>query len=317
MTIDQGEWLFEKIQEQLRHDWKQWRDIYANSKGLTYEQSLANFLESYFGGVYDINTRVATIDSELRCFEVFNFVQGNDEIDLVASFKEAKPKIMFETGSGAGELKWVPYVAVAFICEVKSQLTKQAIESDFDKLKSISQLNPTIKNRFKASMGGKYTIWDPLQCLVYDRESIADETLDNILMKNQEHWHMVLIVENDTLILNRSLPFSEIFVPFSDGLSDGFSDAFLPEGLPDIPPEFLAMSEEVVAMLEEKEDIDFDPEDIDFNPDIITLDNGLFWFLITISASIPDPLSVNTADTLHALSGGSMSVWRGTVTDTN
>lgn len=74
MTINQGEWLFEKIQEQLQHDWKQWRDIYANSKGLTYEQSLANFLESYFGGVYDINTRVATIDSELRCFDVFDFV---------------------------------------------------------------------------------------------------------------------------------------------------------------------------------------------------------------------------------------------------
>ena len=280
MTNNQGEWLFERIQEQLQHDWKELREIYANSKGSTYEQSLADFLDSYFGGVYDINTKVAAIDSELRSFDVFDFIQGDDEIDLVASFKNAKPRIIFETGSGAGELKWVPYEAVAFICEVKSQLTKQAIESDFDKLESISQLNSTIEDRFGVTVSGNYTIQDPLQCLVYDQESIADETLDDILMQNQEHWHMVLIVENDVLILNRRLPLSEIFVPSSND--------FGPEGMPDIPPEYL-------AMLEEQADVDLDP-------DIITLDNGLFWFLITISGSIPDPMSVNTANSLNALS---------------
>ena len=138
----------------------------------------------------------------------------------------------------------------------------------------------TVENRFGVTVGGNYTIEDPLQCLVYDRESIADDTLDGILTENQEHWHMVLIVENDVLILNRSLPLSEIFAPSSDDFGS--------EGMPEIPPEYL-------AMLEEQADINLDPA-------IITLDNGLFWFLITISASIPDPMSVNTANSLNALS---------------
>jgi hypothetical protein len=280
MTDNQGEWLFERVQQQLSRDWGELRELYANSKGDTYEQTLSDFLTSYFGGVYDINTKVAVIDSHLISFDVFDFVNGDDEIDLVASFSQAKPRIIFKTGEGKGELRWVPFEGVAFICEVKSQLTKQSIESDFDKLESISRISEAIDDRFGMMVGGDYTITDPLQCLVYDRESIADNTLEDILRSNYTHWHMVLLVENDILLLNRSIPLSENFVPSSQ--------TFGLENMPELPPEILAHMES--------------EWDMETDPDIITLDNGLFWFLITISASIPDPLSVNTADSLNALS---------------
>lgn len=281
MGDSQGEWLFRKVQQQLNRDWKELRDVYANSKGDTYEQTLSEFLTSYFGGVYDINTKVAVIDSNLISFDVFDFVKGDDELDLVASFSQSKPRIIFKTGSGKGELRWVPFEGMAFMCEVKSNLTKQAIESDFEKLKPISKISESVDDRFGVTVSGDYTINDPIQCLVYDRESIADDTLKNILQSNYSHWHMVLLVENDVLLLNRNIPLSEVFVPSSQ--------MFGAESMPGLPPEALADMESKL--------------DIDTDPDIVTLNNGLFWFLIAISASIPDPISVNTADSLNALSG--------------
>lgn len=280
MPDNQGQWLFERVQQQLSRDWEELREIYANSKGDTYEETLSDFLDSYFGGVYDINTKVAVIDQNLISFDVFDFVSGDDEIDLVASFSQAKPRIIFKTGDGKGELRWVPFEAVAFICEIKSQLTKQSLEDDFSKLESISRISESIDDRFGPMIGGDYTITDPLQCLVYDRESIADDTLEDILTSNYSHWHMVLLVENDILLLNRSLPISGIFAPNSP--------MFGPENMPELPPELIAQMELEL--------------DIETDPDIITLNNGLFWFLITISATIPDPLSVNTANSLNALS---------------
>lgn len=282
MTENQGQWLFERVKKQLSRDWEELREVYANSKGDTYEQTLSDFLTSYFGGVYDINTKVAVIDEDLVSFEVFDFVTGDDEIDLVASFTQSKPRIIFKTGEGRGELRWVPFEGAAFVCEVKSQLTKQSLKDDFDKLESISRISDSIEGRFGMTVGGDYTINEPLQCLVYDRESIADDTLEDILMSNYSHWHMMLLVENDTLLLNRSIPLSDTFAPSSQ--------MFGPENMPELPPEALAYLESEM--------------ETEVDPDIITLDDGLFWFLITISATIPDPLSVNTANSLNALSDG-------------
>jgi hypothetical protein len=280
MAGDDGAWLFERIQRQLRHDWEEYRELYANSKGDTYEQSLSDFLDSYFGGVYDINTKCAVIDENLRCFEEFDFVTGDDEIDVVSSFSQAKPRVIFETGEDRGKLRWIPFEAVAFICEVKSKLTKTALEGDFDKLQSISTLSDEMESRFNLTVSYDYSVTHPLQCLVYDEESIANDTFSDILHSNLAHWDLLLIVENDVLLINRSLPISENFVPSSPG--------FGIEEMAPLPPDVLAMIEETTGT--------------DTDPDIISLDNGLFWFLTTISASIPDPLAVNTVNSLSALS---------------
>ena len=284
MPENNGSWLYERIQEQLRHDWEELRELYANSKGDTYEESLAEFLRSYFGGVYDISTKAAVIDQDLKCFEKFDFVTGDDEIDVVASFSQAKPRIIFETGDERAKLRWIPFEAVAFICEVKSRLSKQSLEKDFKKLRSVSDLSEALDSRFGPSVRYDYSISDPLQCLVYDGESIADATLSEILLSNYSHWHLLLIVQNDVLLMNRNLPLSENFVPSSD--------IFGHSKMPQIPPEML-------AAIEAWPRVEFDAD-----PDIISLDNGLFWFLITLSASIPDPLAVNTVESLNALSDG-------------
>lgn len=282
MSNNQGKWLFEKVQEQLRREWEGLHDMYANSKGDTYEQTLMDFLDIYFGGVYDINTKTAVIDSDLVAFDVFDFISGSDEIDLVASFSQSKPRMIFKTGEGKGELRWVPFKAVAFICEVKSKLTKQSLINDFDKLESISKISAGSNGGYGPMVGGDYTITDPLQCLVYDRESIADDTLEEILKSNYSHWHMVLLVENDVLLLNRNMPFSEQFIPISP--------KFQPKNTTGIPQHIWAQMHATLK------DADIDPD-----PAIITLNNGLFWFLIALSVSIPDPVSINAANSLNAL----------------
>lgn len=277
-----GEWLFERVQEQLRHEWEEYRELYAQNKGSTYEESFANLLTSYFGGVYDIHTKAAVIDSESMSFEIFDFIHGEDELDVLATFSQAKPRVVFETGEGKGELRWVPLESVAFFCEIKSQLTKQAIEDDFEKLNKISRLTETLDGRFGPMIGGDLTISDPLRCLVYDRESISVDTLSDILQNHLSDWHLLLIVENDVLLLNRNIPLAENFVPSSQ--------MFGTDEMPEIP-------DEALSYIQERTDIDVDP-------DIITMKNGLFMFLLTMAATIPDPLSVNTANSLQAISDG-------------
>lgn len=275
MGSEDIEWLFERVEEQLRHNWDEIREVYANSKGNIYEQTLSDFLSSYFGGVYDINTKVAFIDSNLVCFEEFDFTQGNEEIDVVASFSQSNPRIIWETGQDSRDLKWVPFEGIAFICEVKSQFTKQNLIKDLEKLESISQVSDALEDRFSLTITGEYTISNPIQCLVYDKASISDDTLENILTTNYSHWHMILLVESNVLLLNRNLPFSKCFLPGTH-LSNLDFDPL-----------------EAAQIL--------DRMNADLDPDIITLDNGLFWFLIVLSASIPQPMSVNTANSLLSL----------------
>lgn len=290
MVENQGEWLLNEVSKQLQSEWQEYRRIYANSKGATYEESFSDLLGSYFGGVYEINTRVAPIDPKLRCFDIFDFQSGNDELDIVALFQNSKPRIIFETGEGAGKLKWVPYEGVAFICEVKSSLQKQKLSDDLKKLEQVSKLDDTINQRFGAYGKGEFTSKDPTKCLVYNEESIADDTLERLLSENMEAWDMLLIVEDDLLILNTQLPFADLFVPSSEHFvqSTGISQKDLLQSI------------EHVNEHPEYEDI---PE-LDVDPNVVTVSDGLLWFLIAISATIPDPYTVNTANSFLALTEG-------------
>lgn len=210
---NKGEWLFSRLQEQLRHEWEEYKEIHANSKGGTYEESLAEFLRSYFGGVYDVRTRAAVIDPQKRAFELFRFRQGDDELDVIAAFSNATPRILFEAGPKGGQLSWLPYQSAAFVCEVKSQLTKEALENDLGKLEKLAGLDETIEGRFGATISGSLTVDYPLRCLVYADASIADDTLQELLQENKGYWDLLLIVETDALLINRNLPFAEAIVP--------------------------------------------------------------------------------------------------------
>lgn len=282
MTENNGEWLLDKVQSQLDSDWDDIRDLKAGAKGTHYERKLKKFLHQYYGNIYDIRTKTAVIDPDGECFDIFDFT-GDDEYDVVASFKQSNPKIVFETGEEPEKIPWVPYISAAFIIEVKSSLTKQALEGDLEKLNKLTQLDPTIEDRFDLNMTGGYTIDQPLKCLVYDRESIAEETLNELLEDHLEDWHLVLIVEEDTIILNSRLPFAQSLIP----ASNKFGPAEIDESLPD----------EALDAIEDEFDFDTDP-------DILTTDRGLLNFITAIAVSIPDPLSISTIDTILSMTQG-------------
>lgn len=282
MGMEDREWLFEALQQQLRNEWEELRDIRHNSKGNEYEKKLVKILEQYFGSLYDIRQRAALVDPDGICFDEFDFTSGEEEIDVVGSFRQANPRIVFETGEEPDTLPWVPYEGVAFVCEVKSQLDKQALDKDLFKLNKVRKLNQSIENRFGPKIGAEYTIDMPLRILVYDVASISDSTLNRALKKQIDEWHIVLIVEEDTIILNRELPISDKAAPSKE--------KFGPPGLDGLPDEQLQYIEQTTGF--------------EVDSELITLDNGLIWFIISLSTSIPDPLSVSTANSLLSLFEG-------------
>lgn len=282
MSENDPEWLLNQVQNQLDSDWEEYREIKHGSKGTQYEKTLKGFLDQYYGNIYDIKIKTSLIDPEKKAFDIFDF-SGDDEFDVVGTFRQANPRIVFETGEAPNQLHWVPYICVAFVCEVKSQLTKQSLEGDLEKLSNLSELDQTIEDRFGLNLSGEYTIEEPLKCLIYDRESISEDSLNELLLEHLEDWHLLLIVENDTIILNSKLPMAQSLVPSSDS----FGPADLDEPLP----------EEALAEIEDAYGIDTDPA-------ILTTDRGLLNFITAIAVSVPDPLSISTIDTILSMTQG-------------
>lgn len=196
--------LLNGLRNDLRSDWREYRSqsYNPNSKGAAYEQALAKLLENYLGGTYDIRTRTAVIDDSLKCFDLFS--PSQNEIDVVAVFPQSKPQIVFESNN----MSWVPYHGVAFICEVKSALTTTALRDDLDKTGKLSEMER--EGGFGVTIGGGVTVDYQLKCLVYDEvQSVSTETIYDILEQNKDAWELVLLVEENELIANPKLPFSE------------------------------------------------------------------------------------------------------------
>ncbi|WP_126662015.1 DUF6602 domain-containing protein [Haloterrigena salifodinae] len=196
--------LLTGLRQKLRTQWREYRSqsYNQNTKGEAYEQALANLLTDYVGGAYDIRTRTAVIDDNLDCFELFTPAQN--EIDVVATFPQATPQIVFQSQG----MTWVPYHGVAFICEVKSRLTTTALRNDLEKTGKLQQIER--EGSFGVTIGGNMTVNHQLKCLVYDDSSnVNEETMVEILEENLEAWDLVLLVEEDMIIAHPKLPFTE------------------------------------------------------------------------------------------------------------
>ena len=196
--------LLEGFRQQLRSRWQEYRNqsYNQNTKGAAYEQALAKFLTEYMGGAFDIRTRTAVVDDELECFNLFTPAQN--EIDVVATFPQARPQIVFESEG----MMWVPYRGVAFVCEVKSRMTTTALRDDLEKTRKLSQIER--EDGFGVTIGGSTNVDHQLKCLVYDDASaVNDDTKIEILENNMEAWDLVLLVEDDIIIAHPELPFSE------------------------------------------------------------------------------------------------------------
>lgn len=193
---------------------------------------------------------------------------------MVASFKQAVPGIILESG----DMRWVPYDGVAFVCEVKSKLTASSLEDDLEKLAKLNALGREVPSRrFDPNRTGKTKMsWDggqiktttnrQLKCLVYDESSVSAETLMEKLLVDTEIWDLLLIVEEELVLVSPNLPFV-----------DGWYDRF----------EFELDVDKVEAN--------------DLFPDVLVLPEGILWFILIIGVSVPRPSPFDATQALLQL----------------
>lgn len=267
--------LIQNFQTQLEHQWQRFRRPEGDdtARGNSYESALKDLLDEYFGGRFDVISNCSVMDADLACFDSFG--QGaQNEVDVLALFSHATPRVVLREA----ELNWVPLEGVSLLCEVKSRVDKGRLESDLRKLEILRELEVDPDDRFSTKISGEYTVDHQIHCLVYDRGHIADETL-NTALADSTAWDVVLLVEDDTLIVNETLPFVEYLSPLAvlsqtrniDGLQhddDQVRQAVLPgsEG-----------------------------------STCLSVSNGLAWFILLLSSTIPVPLSVSASSCISEL----------------
>ncbi|GAB3705142.1 hypothetical protein [Halorubrum pallidum] len=192
-------------------------------------------------------------------------------------------------------MTYVPLIGTAFLCEVKSKIDSGRLEKDLTKLRKVSKLAKSEQRTFAISQTGTYTTNSQIKCLVYDERSISDERLVDQLIEYQDAWDLLLIVQDDVLFVNSSLPFFDDMRGPADVVSDEFDIDEISFDDSIIEDDSEIDSEQVAKM---KSDLKMSiRKDRNFG----TLNNGMAWFLLLLSASIPRPLGIDTADTLKNL----------------
>jgi len=269
--------LYEGVQNQLEYDWKRFRDQHHNpsNKGTSYEDAFADFLRKYFQGVYDIQTQSAIIDEDLEVFDIFDTSKGENEIDIVAQFESARPKIVFEVE----DMTYTPLKGVAFICEVKSQVDSDRLKSDLSKLNKLGNLIEEEDSRWGVAQTGNYTTGRQIRCLIYDQSSISEERLLTTLEESSE-WDLVLIVEDNRILMNSTLPlYQDTQASVDDIMTDLGKHPHVDE--------------------EEYQTLEVWLESATY--DVYSAHGGLMRFLVFLSGSIPRPLGVDSLDTFTNL----------------
>lgn len=198
--------MIDDFSEDLQNNWSQIRKRQYNPsrKGDEFEESLKDFLESYFTSVFEFRMGCSLVDSELRCFKEFD--SGQNEFDVVSSFRTATPNIVFREGN----MQWIPYNGVAFVSEVKSHLTKSNLKKDLSKLDILQDLRGDPSDRFPNMMAGTNAmVPHQIHCLVYDKNEIDRKTRQELFYEYPDAWDLFLIVDEDKLLLNSTLPLAE------------------------------------------------------------------------------------------------------------
>jgi hypothetical protein len=181
---------FDKISEQ---------HFNPNTKGHEYEKAWANFLEGYFSGLFDFHVRSALLDRDMKALEAF--APAKNEFDVIATFKNACPRIVLEVG----DTEFIPYDAVAFITEVKQTLTVTGLKEDLEKLNKLNSFD--CSQRFGGiTFTSSSSIERPLKTLFYLDATIAEDTLHATLLSNVASWDLLLVLSKDEVLGNRELP---------------------------------------------------------------------------------------------------------------
>jgi hypothetical protein len=192
--------LVEAFNKSLRKEFEVTSDVpsASNVKGMSYENTLKEFLEKYLGGVFAFNTRVALVDDDHKVFRLFS--SKENEFDVVATYKTSFPNTIFQHS----EVKYVSYDSCAFIIEVAQTLTKPQIEDDLDKLSKLSELG--LRGGNSACVKGPNNIFYVPRLLFYDKHEIDQNVMMNLLEENVGSWELVLVFEKDLLFVNHRLP---------------------------------------------------------------------------------------------------------------
>jgi hypothetical protein len=199
--------ILEKIAKKFKDGFGSIRENHynPNTKGYDYEETVEEFYKKYLGNFFDFYMRVPIYDANLEFRKLFR--NEENEFDVVATYKNALPKIVMEIH----KRQVIPYDAVAFVTEVKQTLTKPHLESDMDKLRRLSLLKLG-QNVFIPPIRTQFSLARPLRILFYFERKVNEKLLWNSLAKS-EHWCDFLVVaDEDKVFLNRQLPITKQIV---------------------------------------------------------------------------------------------------------
>lgn len=191
--------LLASIERKLKDRFEQ---IYSvryspGTKGAGYERVLADFLREYLGGVFEINTRVALLDRDLKVFSLFS--PKENEFDVVATFKISSPRIILETEG----MRYIPYDAVAFLVEVGQTLDKSKLEHDLGKLSRVSLLaHYGLTGAVRLS--SNHAVERPLRILFYHEREVSWNVLVDLLRSSSDCWDLLFVVREGLLLVNRA-----------------------------------------------------------------------------------------------------------------
>ena len=207
---DNKESLIRNAIKQVKNRFEEIRRLHynQNTKGYDYEKICKEFFEIYLGSLYEFYIRASVVDYEGKYNVVFK--QGENEFDVVATYKTAIPKIVLEIGHGI----FIPLDAVAFISEIKQTLTKTSLNEDLEKFKKLSTL-PVSQNRM-GSMGWRRRVrkgdeWGdkfvkegvPIpKILIYYESEIDEQFINEMLNSYKGFWDAIVLVKDDNLFLN-------------------------------------------------------------------------------------------------------------------
>jgi hypothetical protein len=200
----QAQNIINGISKDIISEFEKFRDIQANTntKGGVYEKTVSKFFTDYLGSRFDFHTRAHLLDINMEYLELLSL--GQNEIDVVATFNSAYPKIIVKLG----DVNFVAYDSVAFLAEIKTTLDKTNLTKDLKKFEKISGL-PLSENKIRMGggfVGGNYVIERPLRILFYFDSEIQEATREELLVNHYLAWDIMLIVQRKEIVLNSSLP---------------------------------------------------------------------------------------------------------------
>ena len=199
--------ILESIETELKQQFEKIRKLNCNqnTKGYSYEKILEQFYDRYLGGFFSFHTRVPIIDANLEYETIFE--SGQNEFDVVATYKNALPRIIFEVQGTS----FIPFDATAFITEVKQTLNKNSLEKDLAKMDKLAKIALGVYVHLPR-IQTQYSIARPIRILFYYQKEIDERLIWEYLEKFKDACDFLVMLDQNKVLLNRHLPITKKIV---------------------------------------------------------------------------------------------------------